>query len=521
MDLHNLSNKPVHTIVAIAAGVIGASLVLFFFLGKLVPAAAIVGGTGFALVLRYSNNPRSLMLWCLILTLPLDLSKRFLLRPHMGGSSAVAIELPDFFLIGLLFFLVRDFFRGRRVWYIPIPVWTWSVLIGVGCISMALGPFRVLAFLEVFQKCKLLLLLLVLCNEVCRRERLEHLIGAMLSSVCLQSLIGIAQYVRGQPLGLQMFGEVSQGVVDLLSIGTLESGAFVFRISALLGHANFFAAFVACHLPLALALLFAPCKIWLRALALPCLAFGSVALVLTLSRTGWVIAAFCLSWVMLASFIHPEMRSRFVFGRVVIVAGAIVMGIAFSGPIMTRIMKSDRGATDVRFELLEVAWRMFKDYPVIGSGLNTFVYNMRPYTVYRTRGDFELNLGKATPVVHNVYAIYLVEVGIIGLAALLLVSGSIILMGLSNLRSKDGFLFAVGLGGLLGFVGFLLDWLTSFSLRHAPMSREIFLIIALGCIARYFIRGASDPYTAKKMEKLEGSRESEKSLVEVVSTSLP
>ena len=194
-------------VIAGGAGVALATLGLIMA-GKLLPAVLLVGCVGGVLLFNGSGNPRLLALWGLVLTLPLDMAKRFVLNPHMGGASSLRIDVCDIFLLVLIYYLLRDFFRGRRFWYIPLPAYAYLLMVAAGSLSVLLGPFRTLAMLEIIHMFKLTLLLLVVVNEVLRIRLLEHLVGAMMLSLGIQALIAIIQSGLGHPIGLQFLGEV-------------------------------------------------------------------------------------------------------------------------------------------------------------------------------------------------------------------------------------------------------------------------------------------------------------------------
>ncbi|HKK68871.1 MAG TPA: O-antigen ligase family protein, partial [Bacteroidales bacterium] len=257
-------------------------------------------------------------------------------------------------------------------------------------------------------------------------------------------------------------------------------------ISALLGHANLFSIFLSSQLPIALALLFARTRLFVRILSMLALLTGCMALILTLSRTGWVTAAAAMGAVMLLSFWHPQLRSQFLVGRLAVIIGGAAVALAFSGKIMQRLFKSDEGAVDVRFEWLEVAWGMIQAKPVMGWGLNTFVFQMGPFTQYGSYDKMYDVYGENLPVVHNVYALITAEQGFVGMFIFLIFIISILIMGFKALSVKNQVMHALALGGICGFGVYLLDWLASFSLRMDHMGRMFFILLGLIAAVNYW-----------------------------------
>lgn len=448
---------------------------------------ALCGGISLVFGVILSGNPRLFFLYAVILTAPLDFSKRFIQVPHMGGASAIRIELIDIFLIPLIIFILRDFVKGRRKFFLmPAPLKWWLLLALLGGYFIVMGPFRTNAFLEIFRMLKLTVLMLVVVNEVVRRKQFEHLAAAMLLSMIVQSTIGILQYINDKPLGLTILGEATPEVVELLSKATLEGGAWVYRISALLGHANLFSIFLSSQLPIALALLFANTRFFVKLLSITALFTGCIALILTLSRTGWVTAAASMGAVMLLSFFHPKLRAQFLVGRLAILIGGAAVGLALSGKIMKRLFQSDEGAVDVRFQWLEVAWGMIVDKPILGWGLNTFVFQMGPYTEYGSYDKVYDVYGANLPVVHNVYALVTAEQGFVGFFIFLIFVISVMIMAFKALLVKQQVMHALALGSICGYGVYLLDWLASFSLRMDHMGRTFFILLGLIAAINYW-----------------------------------
>ncbi len=468
---------------------------LKFGVAALVVVALIAGMVG-------SGNPRLFFLYATVLTAPLDFSKRFLTVAHMGGASAIRIDLVDVMLIPIAFYLLRELRHTRRELYWPAFLRAWLVFTVIGALFILIGPMRHLASLEVFRMGKLALLCLFLVNEVVRHRQIRHFAAAMLWSVVVQSLIGIAEYVKGAPLGLYILGEATPEVIEYLSAATLDDGAFVYRISALLGHSNLFSIFLASQLPIALALLFTRAPLALRLLAGAALGLGVIALILTLSRTGWVTGVCALALVVVLSLFHPVTRSHFILGRVGLVMGGLAVGVAFSGKIADRLFRSDAGAVNVRFEWLDVALAMAREKPVLGWGLNTFVFQMAPYTRYQTQERLFDIYKENLPVVHNVYALVFAEQGVVGVLGLVAFMSVAFGTALRNLRARDDVLYALSIGCVAAILVYFMDWMASFSLRMDFMGRTFFLVLALvGAIRLWRRNNETEPKAGSTWER--------------------
>src|SRR5690606_2907350 len=155
-----------------------------------------------------------------------------------------------------------------------------------------------------------------------------------------------------------------------------------------------------------------------------------------------------LGVVLLLSIFHPVTRTRFILGRVGIVVMGIALCTAFSGTIASRLFRSDAGAVNVRFEWLHVALGMAADKPILGWGLNSFVFQMAPYTHYETQERLWEIYKENLPVVHNVYALVLAEQGIVGVLGLLAFMAVALATAAGNLKARDDVLYALSIGCL-------------------------------------------------------------------------
>ncbi len=466
--------------LAAACAVIGfGALLATLHSSRLIGFTVLAGVLGVVGVLL-SGNPRLSCLWGLLLTAPLDLSKRFMIVPHMGGEAAFRIELVDFFVLALVYFLVRDVLQNRRprMRFPGVMLW-WLAMAGMGAVTIGLGPLRTPAAHEVFRILKSLLLMFVLVNEVVRERQFFHAALALLAGVLLESVIGILQYTLNIRLGLQALGEASEETVDFLSRATLQHGEAVYRVGALIGHANLLAAYLALLLPIAIAMLFVRLSVPVKALIGLTIVLGEAALVATLSRAGWVAFAAGASAVVLLTWFHRRMRERYTLLRAGIVMGGVLMLLAFSGPISKRVFRSDPGAVSARVEWLETAWLMIQEKPLLGFGLNNYVFVQAPYTPQGSTAGLQRDYGDYWPVVHNVYALTWVEQGAIGLTLFLGMHVHVFVIGIRNLRTRSDLLYAINIGSLCGFGAIMVDGLASFYIRNPDCARMWWIVVSL------------------------------------------
>lgn len=464
---------------AIFAALAAAAIISFFVITGPI-RIVVVGAFAMVAVLYLSGNPRLLCLWGLVLSTPLNLGKDFMIVPHMGGASSYSIDLVDVFLLPLIYFIARDFYWGRR--YKIRVSWVsayWLALISMGLMTMALGPFRNIAGHEILRTLKYLVLFWVIINEVVRVRQFIHVVGALALGVAIQSIIAMAQFFLKRPIGLEILGEPTLETLKNVSQGTYLGAGGTYRVGALLGHPNLLSAYLALLLPVLMVFLFTRIRPAHKIGIGIATGLGLVALVLTLSRTGWIAFAVAFVTMMTLSFVHPRFRKRYLMTRVAVIGVVAIVALAFSGEIIKRVTQSDTGAVSFRREWMQVSWNMIQDRPVIGFGLNSFTFNMPTYTRYGGPLGITEKFGENWPVVHNIYLLTWVEQGTIGLLFFVGFHIHMIWIGMRNLKFfENEILFSLSIGCISGFLAMMVDGLASFYIRN-PCGRVFWVVAAL------------------------------------------
>ena len=483
------SGSPWALVGGLIAGALAIGAIAFSQQGEFKYVAVTFVGVAILIALPLIRNLRLFCLYMILMCAPLQLRLSFFNFPHMGGAGAMYIEAVDPFMLLLLYFQVRDRLRGYVGRYrFPATYTLWAAMILLGLSTVAFGTLRTTAANEVLRMVKLLLLAMLIVNEVVRRRQFQHAVIALMLGVILQSVIALTQFLAGKQLGLGFLGEASDEDITLLAETSLSTREFVYRVGGLLGHANFLGGYLALFLPVAIALLLSPVSRRLKALLAIVLLVGQPTLVLTLSRTGWIDFSIAFGIVLLLGASNAISRGKFLLARVAIFIATIVVASALSPLIVKRLFDADPNAVEFRIKWAHTAWAMIVDNPILGVGLNSYVYEQMPYGEDKTREEMIIRYGELLPAVHNSWLLTWSEQGTIGMALFVAMHLGVIAVALRNLRIRDPMLHALSVGLLGGFVAVMVDGFASFYVRNEGTGRTFWIALALILAIGYWRR---------------------------------
>lgn len=482
MQLDQPRTHLVEGLLCVLAALVATIAIVIIFgetsrLYKLTAGAALA----FPLVVYAFGNYRLFFLVGVILSVPLGLSINFMRLIHIGGAASYSIDLYDFFLLPLILFLIRDVVAGyREKILIPRICWWWVGLILLGVIDVILGPFRHLPAYEVVRTMKHLLLFIVIVNECRRIRHFEFVLLALALGLLLQVSVGYLEFIFKADLGLQALGETAAEAIEGTNLGAYGVDVGVYRVGGLMGHPNLFGAYLAILLPIFIALLFTRYNWLVKVGILFVIAAGSIALYLTLSRSGWISFGAAFLMLLLIMTINRFQRPRHLALKGFLVMFTLVIALAASGPILKRLTQSHEGALDFRFEWMQVAMRMVLDKPALGFGLNTSVYYLAPYTSYGSAAAMNERFGYNWPPVHNTYLLIWSEQGTIGLLLFLGFHVHLFKIAYRNMRYYvDERMHSINIGASCGMFALVIDSMASFFIRVPPSGRMFWVVVAL------------------------------------------
>ncbi len=319
-----------------------------------------------------------------------------------------------------------------------------------GCaLSIVYGAEGWLGFYALFALASSFLMCFVVAAHFSKREALRSAVVLIAAAVALNGIIGLCQYWFGLFTNLAILGSGAPEAKNIVGESELS------RINALLEKPNAFAWYLVTFAPVIISLLILRVEEFRwreRALFFVSSGLAIVSLVLTYARGSWV--AFTISTLLmlvLCYWVLPvEKRGRFALR----VAGlAVMIGVALlplADSIYARLTEDDRGAAYVRLPLMQVAWEMIKDNPMLGVGLGSYEAEMGRYD---ETPEF-VSQGFDWPV-HNIFLHMAAEAGIPATLCFLLLVAIAFQKGKEVLSSNDPFLRALAIGLICGLLAFL------------------------------------------------------------------
>jgi len=259
-------------------------------------------------------------------------------------------------------------------------------------------------------------------NVLRKKKDIFFVLNFFVLSMFFQSILAIAQFFRGQSIGLSLFGEqlISAGISGVAK--TIIHGEKHIRSYGTFPHPNILAFFLLVALA-ATSYLIANSKnrhykIYLYILS----AFILLAILFTFSRVVWIMTVVFLLATLLQGKVSVKkvanvFRSRFLSISIVFLVAAVSFGaVYFWSDIWWRINPFAVSTWDSWYDRIVVIQKTFiliKEHLVFGAGAGNFVIEIADLLI-------GYPLWMSEPV-HNTYLLVLAEIGLGGLVSYLFV----------------------------------------------------------------------------------------------------
>ena len=405
-----------------------------------------------------------LLLAVAILDIPLQLGTHFYYQEKeaaFGALGGLSVSATTVALAGLyVSWLIRSLLRkgyGRPAHHLNTALLTY---IAVNIVSVFIAQDVSLALFEVVLLLESSLLYFYVANVVRSPRDVVFVVYCLLIGCLLESAIMIVMRVAVTPAS-------SWNLPIHLHADWEGHGSFM-RVGGTVGSPNVAAGYLSVCLALAASVLLTNLTSRYKTLAISVLGLGSVALILTGSRGGWIALVLALSILGLATW-----RRRGLSLKMPLAAAALflVLFLPFHSLISARVFGDDKGSAQSRVPLMHLAFRIVKDNPVLGVGANNFTVVMNRYLSPEFREGFLF-------AVHNKYLLVLAETGALGLLGFLAFLLGTVRKGWRCWRLCDDPLSLLALGFVAGLVGHMVH-MTVDVFRGRPTQQLIWLIAGL------------------------------------------
>lgn len=283
------------------------------------------------------------------------------------------------------------------------------------------------------------------CVQIFIKQRhLKILLWAIFFSSLLIGIDGVYQKLTG---------------FDFLRGAKITEGKDFFGISATFGHYNTYAGFLVPILFINLGFLLSLKKPKLAVVTVIFLILIIGNLLFTYSRGGWV--SFLFVGLIVTLIFYRKHKNLLVFTLLIFVAE-----ILFLPSLRERLFFIiEQGGDADRLAIWQVAFSMFKESPIVGKGIGTFMDIFQQYK-HTERPLYA----------HNCYLQILAETGLLGLISFLWFLGEILIRGWRKISRSFDLAFA---GLYFGLLAFLVHSFFDTQLFSLKLSTLFWLIAAL------------------------------------------
>ena len=401
---------------------------------------------------------------------------------HLGGPSGFIVSVSTAaIVVGYMLWLAERKPKFRLPVSAALPLLLYllvRVLSGFNARDLELSAFSVFADLQ------LIAMFIYVVNHVRTESDLRLVANAVMAFLLVESALMIAQYIAGGGLGIST--PVSS---DALPDAAGGEGVVGVRAAGSLGNPAVAAVFVNSMLAIVLSAVLSG-RLVDRRIAVLAMSLGMVALIATSSRGGWTAMVVAVAVVLVrAARSSIDKRALTAF-----LVGALVVGVAFAGPLAQRYATIANDPT--RAQLGQAALNLISAFP-FGVGANNYL------VVMSDRYAHPAWVGHHLLPPHNRYLLTLAELGPQGLLAFGLLLGVPIWKARHWLLAKGGNSPQLLLGvGIVGALAAQMVQMTSEDFSSGPPMALQWFLLALLVVVNTMVAGAEggDPARVGTLE---------------------
>jgi putative inorganic carbon (HCO3(-)) transporter len=428
------------------------------------------------------GDVRRLLLLALVFDVPFSIGRHLyynLDAAKLGslgglGISVTTLAIPMLYAMWIGTALARRG-NGTRLWVRPAVAL--AIYIGFVIFSITQASSKSLSFFEIWMLLQSLLIFVYIASTVRTREEVVFIVTVLAVAVLLESLIMLATYGTGQTFS---FAGISTQIDPSTSGNEPLS-----RVGGTVGGPNAAAAFLDLLLAPVLALAIAPVRRIYRLIAAAGFTFGTVALILTQSRGGWIAVAVSCAIVVGYSWYRGWIPGM---APALVIVGAAIVIYFLRNEVLARFLNNDAGSADSRIPLIRLAFHMIKQHPFFGVGANNFGINIQNFATPEFSADWLYT-------VHNRFVLIWAEDGIFALVAFVTFLLGTLRNGWLSRRMTDQVLSLLAVGLMAGVLGQMIHMMVD--ILNGRQQVQLLMIVAGLLAALVAIKRETDPVTAQ------------------------
>jgi putative inorganic carbon (HCO3(-)) transporter len=338
--------------------------------------------------------------------------------------------------------------------------WSLFFYFTITSLSLLVAQDVTLSIFEVCLLAEACLVYFYVANAVRTRQDVLFIVKFLMIGCLLESLIIIFMRIAVTPSTNWDFP------IHIIAEFVGRSG--LMRVGGTIGVPNIAGAYLSILLALAISLQFTNIGHTYKQLAAAVIGLGTVAIIFTFSRGGWIALVLA---VIVICFTISRHRGFSLKAPIAILAVLALLYVPFHSVISTRLFGNDNGSAEARVPLDRLAFRIIQANPVLGVGVDNFTVVMNRYVTSEFRNGWLF-------AVHNRYLLILAETGIGGLLAYLAFLLGTLRKAWLCWRKNDPLLSPIALGLAAGITGHMVH-MTVDLFRGRPIQQLLWLVAGL------------------------------------------
>ena len=399
------------------------------------------------------RNPQSAILASLLIFTPLA-------RGSVQPWAITVIEMVT--LLALTLFLVEKCLAWEWKWIktpLDKPIIA-LIILSIAALGFSLHKQTSIRSFTLFSAYVVIFYLII--NTVRTRSQFRQLIYVIISVAVFLALFGLFKNFGANPFPWWDYVELNYGD----------------RLTSTFGCPNHLAGYMEMSLPLLLSLFLLGFRPGITFILGYLVLLLLVALMLSLSRGGWISTLMSLAFMAVALLSSRHFIRKKLL--IILMAGSLLLAVIalVSTPVVERVKTAMEKEEEASFYSRVIAWRgvmeMISEYPLTGIGPGTFKNVFTQYQPPGLRAHFTM--------AHNDYLHFISETGLLLIPVIIWMIIALYRKGFKKLKNPSRLVRATTLGAMTGITAILFHSITDFNL-HIPANAILFTVLAALVVA--------------------------------------